>query len=67
MQFYFYFFSISLFQKHMFLKVSFGALFIWILWVVLLGLPNWKMTLGSINVNVDVDLWGFFGDGTFIS
>jgi hypothetical protein len=32
-----------------------------------LGLRNWKMTSISINVNVDVDLWGFLGDWTFIS
>jgi hypothetical protein len=26
--------------------------------VVFLGIPNWKITLDSINVNVNVDLWG---------
>ncbi len=59
--------SISLSQEHMFLKVLFGALFIWTLKVVLLGLPNWKMTLAFVNVSVDVDLWGFLNDWTFIS
>jgi len=37
------------------------------LWVVLLGLPSWKMTLAFVNVNVDVDLWGFLSDWTFIN
>jgi len=41
--------------SHMFLKVLFGALFTWTLWVVLLKLPNWKMTSTFINVSV-VDL-----------
>jgi hypothetical protein len=38
------------------LKVLLGALFIWALWVVFLGLPNQKMTLVFTKVNVDVDL-----------
>jgi hypothetical protein len=38
------------------LKVLLGALFIWALWVVVLGVPNQKMTSISINVSVDVNL-----------
>jgi len=41
--------------SHMFLKVLLGALFTWTLWVVLLELPNWKMTSTFVNVSV-VDL-----------
>jgi hypothetical protein len=63
----FVYFSISLSQKHMSLKILHEAIIIWTLWVVFLGFPNWKMTLACVNVNVDVDLWRFLGDWTFIS
>ncbi len=63
----FVFISIFNLKNIFFLKVVLGALFIWTLKVVLLGLPNWKMTLAFVNVSVDVDLWGFLNDWTFIS
>jgi hypothetical protein len=62
--FIFFYFLIS---KIYFLKFLFGVLFIWILWVVVLGLPNSKMILAFVNVSVDVDLWGFLNDWTFIN
>jgi hypothetical protein len=37
------------------------------MWVVFLGLPNWKMTLVYVNVSVDVEMWRFLSDWTFIS
>jgi hypothetical protein len=58
------FFSIFLFQKHILKNKLHGEIIIWTLWVVLLGFPNWKMTLVYVNVSVDVNLWGFLGDWT---
>jgi len=37
--------------KTYFLKVLDGALFLWTLWVLLLGLSNQKMTLTTLNTN----------------
>jgi hypothetical protein len=59
-------FSIFLSQKHMFLKVLDGALFLWTLWVFLLGFSNQKMTLATLNTNFDIDLGRFVGDWTCI-
>jgi hypothetical protein len=49
-------------QKHFFLKVLNGALFLWILWVFLLGLFNLKMTLATLNTSFHIDLGRFVGD-----
>jgi hypothetical protein len=48
--------------KTYFLKVFDGALFLWALWVFLLGLPNQKMTLVTLNINFHIDLGRFVGD-----
>jgi hypothetical protein len=53
--------------KRIFFKVLLGALFIWTLWVIFLGLSNWKMTSTFVNVSVDINLWGFLGEWTCIS
>ncbi len=60
------FFSISLSQKHIFWKLYMGHLFIWTLWVFLLGLPNKKMTLVTLNTSFHIDLGSFVGDWTCI-
>jgi hypothetical protein len=39
-----------------------GHLFIWTLWVFLLGLPNKKMTLVTLNTSFHIDLGSFVGD-----
>ncbi len=49
-----------------FLKVLDGALFLWTLWVFLLGLSNQKMTSTTLNTNFHIDLWRFVGDWTRI-
>jgi hypothetical protein len=46
----------------MFLKVLDGALFLWILWVFLVGLPNLKMTLTTLNTSFHIDLGRFVDD-----
>jgi hypothetical protein len=46
----------------MFLKALHGALFIWILWVLFLGLPNLKMTSVPLNTSFHIDLGRFVGD-----
>jgi hypothetical protein len=48
------------------LKVLDGALFLWTLWVFLLGLSNQKMTSTTLNTNFHIDLWRFVGDWTRI-
>jgi len=40
----------------MFLKVLDGALFLWILWVFLLGFPILKMTSSTLNTSFHIDL-----------
>jgi hypothetical protein len=59
-------FSISLSQKHKFLKVLCGALFKWTLWVFFLRLPNFKMTTITLNTSFHIDLGRFVGDLTLI-
>jgi hypothetical protein len=49
-------------QKTYFLKVLEGALFFWTLWVFLLGLPNFKMSLITLNTSFHIDLGRFVGD-----
>jgi hypothetical protein len=44
-----------------FLKASHGILFMWTLWVFLLGLANDKMTSTSFDVSFDLGLGGFVG------
>jgi hypothetical protein len=44
------------------LKVLDGALFLWTLWVFLLGLPNQKITLTTLNTSFHIDLGRFVGD-----
>jgi hypothetical protein len=44
-----------------------GALFMWILWVFLLGLVNCKITSTSYYINFDLGFAGFVGGWTFIS
>ncbi len=56
----------SNFFVHMFLKVLDGALFLWTLWVFLLGLSNQKMTLATLNTDFHIDLGRFVGDWTCI-
>jgi len=46
----------------MFLKVLHGALFIWTLWVFLLGLPNLKMISITLNTSFNIDLRRFVDD-----
>jgi hypothetical protein len=46
----------------MFLKVLHGALFIWTLWVFLLGLPNIKMTSVTLNTSFYINLGRFVND-----
>jgi hypothetical protein len=48
------------------LKVLDGALFLWTLWVFLLGLPNLKMTSATLNTSLHIDLGRFVGDWTCI-
>jgi hypothetical protein len=48
------------------LKVLDGASFLWTLWVFLLGLPNFKMTLITLNKKIHIDLGRFVGDWTCI-
>jgi hypothetical protein len=43
----------------MFLKTLHGALFIWILWIFLLGLPNFKRTSTTLNISFHIDLERF--------
>jgi hypothetical protein len=46
----------------MFLKVLDEELFLCILWDFLLGLPNLKMTLVTLNTSFHIDLGRFVGD-----
>jgi hypothetical protein len=46
----------------MFLKVLDGALFLWTLWVFLLGLENQKLMLVTLNTSFHIDLGRFVGD-----
>ncbi len=39
-----------------------GALFLWTLWIFLLGLLNQKMTLATLNISFHIDLRKFVGD-----
>jgi hypothetical protein len=48
--------------KAYFLKALDGALFLWTLWVFLLGLPNQKMTLATLDTNFHIHLGRFIGD-----
>jgi len=48
--------------KAYFFKVLDGALFLWILWAYLLGLPNLKMTSTTLNTSFHIDLGRFVGD-----
>ncbi len=48
--------------KSCFLKVFDGALFLWTLWVFLLGLPNQKLMLVTLNTSFHIDLGRFVGD-----
>jgi len=45
-----------------FLKALDGPLFIWTLGVFLLGLPNLKITLTTLNINFHIDLGRFVND-----
>jgi len=45
----------------MFLKALHGALFKWTWWVFLLGVPNFKMTLITLNANFHINLGRFVG------
>jgi hypothetical protein len=47
---------------HIFLKVLNGAIFFKTLWVFLVGLPNLKMTLTTLNTSFHIDLGRFVGD-----
>jgi hypothetical protein len=48
--------------KTYFLKVLDGVLFFWALWVFLLGLPNQKMTITTLNSSFHIDLGRFVND-----
>ncbi len=48
--------------KNMFLKFLDGALFLWTLWVFLLGLPNFKMISITLITSFHIDLGRFVGD-----
>jgi hypothetical protein len=59
--------NIFLFKKKIvpktyFLKFLNGALFLWTLWIFLLGLLNQKMTLATLNISFHIDLRKFVGD-----
>jgi hypothetical protein len=45
-----------------FLKVLDGALFLWTLWGFFLRLPNFKMTLTTLNTKFCIDLGRFVSD-----
>ncbi len=62
----FVYFLVLLSQKHMFLKVLDGAIFLKTLWVFFLALPNSKMTLATLNTHFHIDLGRFIGDWTCI-
>jgi hypothetical protein len=51
-----------LFQKHIFLKVLDGAIFLKALWIFLLRLSNSKMTLTTLNTSFHMDLGRFVSD-----
>jgi hypothetical protein len=44
------------------LKVLDGALFLWTLWVFLLGFPNFKMTSNTLNTSFHIDFGRLVGD-----
>jgi hypothetical protein len=44
------------------LKVLDGVLFFWALWVFLLGLPNQKVTITTLNSSFHIDLGRFVND-----
>jgi hypothetical protein len=46
----------------MFLKVFDAAIFLKFFWVFLLGPPNSKMTLATLNTSFHIDLGRFVGD-----
>jgi hypothetical protein len=48
--------------KAYFLEVLDGALFLWTLWVFLLGLTNQKMTSTTLNTSFHIDFGQFVGD-----
>ncbi len=48
--------------KLYFLKSLHKTLFIWTLWAFLLGLPNLKMILTTLNISFHIDLERFVGD-----
>ncbi len=48
--------------KTHFLKILNVALFLWTLWVFLLGLANLKMTLATLNKTFHIDFGKFVGD-----
>jgi hypothetical protein len=52
--------------KNVFLKFLNGALFLWTLWVFLLGFPNFKMILVTLNTSFHIDFDRFVGDWTCI-
>jgi hypothetical protein len=61
------FFLLNVFvAKTYLLKVLHGAFFRWTLWVFLLGLPNLKLTLVTLNTSFHKDLGRFVGDLTCI-
>ncbi len=66
MTYIFYFIFNFFVPKTYFLKVLDGTLFLWTLWVFLLGLPNLKMTLVTLNICFHIYLGRFVGDLTCI-
>jgi hypothetical protein len=48
--------------KAFFFKVLDGALFVWTLWVFLLGLPNFKLKSTTLNTSFHIDLGRIIGD-----
>jgi hypothetical protein len=62
MSYNFYLFFKKIVPKAYFLKILDGALFLWTLWVFLLGLPNQKMASITSNTNCHIHLGRFIGD-----
>jgi hypothetical protein len=58
----FCFFKKILCPKSIFLEVLNGALFLWTLWIFLLGLPNLKNKSVTLNTSFHIDLGWFVGD-----
>jgi len=62
MSYNFLFFSNFFVSKAYVFESFHGSLFIWTLWVFLLGFPNLKITSITLNTSFHIDLGMFMGD-----